>query len=73
MADGAPLNYGWVKPEPGASDDVWGSKINDDLDAIDAKVKTIETAAASIADAPITNWDYARGSWSGNLFRPFRG
>ena len=42
MADGSTANYGWVKPEPGASDDTWGSKVNADLDGIDSVVKGIE-------------------------------
>lgn len=42
MADTVTANYGWVKPEVGASKDTWGVKINDDLDAVDAKVKEIE-------------------------------
>ena len=37
------LNYGWVKPDVGASDDVWGGQLNADLDGIDAKVRDIET------------------------------
>ena len=35
-------NYGWVKPNVGASDDVWGDALNSDLDGIDAVVKGIE-------------------------------
>ena len=42
MADSSTVNYGWTKPEPGASDDTWGSKINVDLDGIDSVVKGIE-------------------------------
>jgi hypothetical protein len=32
-------NYGWTKPDIGASDDTWGDKWNANLDGIDALVK----------------------------------
>ena len=39
MSDTLTKNYGWVKPDPGASDDTWGDKVNADLDQIDALMK----------------------------------
>ena len=35
-------NYGWVKPNVGASDDAWGGLLNADLDGIDSVVHGID-------------------------------
>jgi hypothetical protein len=41
VSDGFTMNYGWTKPDVGASDDTWGDKLNLDLDQIDAQLRTV--------------------------------
>jgi hypothetical protein len=42
VADTFTANYGWTKPDIGASDDTWGDKWNVNLDGIDAQLRTVQ-------------------------------
>ena len=48
MAETLTPNYGWTKPDPGASANVWGVELNSDLDKIDAQMFIASTAGVPI-------------------------
>ena len=69
MAETLTAHYSWVKPDPGASANTWGSTLNADLDGIDAQVFTNQQAGVSVGSGalwftatPPTNWLICDGS-----------
>lgn len=69
MAETLTANYGWTKPDPGASANTWGATLNADLDKIDAQVWSNQQAGVPIGSGalwytatPPANWLICDGS-----------
>jgi len=50
MADTTTTNQGWTKPEVGASEDTWGTKLNANWDALDALLGAVNSTEVAILD-----------------------
>jgi len=51
MADGTTTNYGFTLPEVGASEDTWGTKLNQNWSDLDADLKSIADDVAANTSA----------------------
>jgi len=57
MADTVTTNYSFTKPEPGASEDTWGTKLNANWDSIDSTLYAALTGSTAITP------NLTAGSW----------
>ena len=48
MADGTTTNYGFTLPEVGASEDTWGTKLNQNWTDLDADLTSLQSSIDNI-------------------------
>lgn len=65
MADTTTTNYGWTKPEPGASTDTWATKLNANFDDIDTELKAVsDSVGAAVASIVIHSLTASSGTFT---------
>jgi len=67
MADTTTTNYGLTKPEVGASEDTWGTKVNTDMDLIDTQMKASADAVAATVIVANAALPKSGGAMTGNI------
>jgi len=63
LAETTTVNYGWTKPDPGASANTWGTTLNATTDKVDAKVYANEQGLAPIGAVTMYAGAVAPANW----------